>query len=218
MKHLPRKQGIGLFQAKISRGLLLTLLAILTLNPIFIPRASAQNVVERPKFEQSAKIETIVLDRRAKILKEYLAKYNSPLENNAQDFIDAADKYALDWKLVPAIAGVESTFGKFTPGGCNSWGWGVYGDQALKFKSCRDGIYTVSEGLRKNYLDQGLLTPAQINRKYAASPTWGSKVSYFIADLDKFAKDHPLSSSLTRAPEFSVPQVAASSGQLALTF
>lgn len=128
------------------------------------------------------------LDPRALVLRDYFAKYNSPLENHSQDFIDAADEYDMDWKLVPAIAGVESTFGKFTPGGFNGWGWGVYGTQALYFNSWRDGIFTVSKGLRENYINKGLTDPYSMNRVYATSSSWGYKVTYFMNDLDQFAK------------------------------
>lgn len=129
-------------------------------------------------------------DSRAEILRDYLAQKNSPLQYQAQDFVDAADKYNLDWRLVASISGVESTFGKFIPGGFNAWGWGVYGDQALGFQSWRDGIFTVSEGLRKGYFDKGLTDPYSINRIYAASPTWGSKVTYFLTDLEKFQREN----------------------------
>lgn len=130
---------------------------------------------------------------RVEVLHAYLEKYSSPLENNAEDFVEAADKYNLDWRLVTAISGVESTFGKFVPGGTdskyssyNGWGWGVYGTQAIYFKSWKEGIYTVSEGLRKNYFDKGYTNPHTLNKIYAASPAWGAKVSYFLEDIRKF--------------------------------
>lgn len=134
-------------------------------------------------------------DRRAEVLEAYLTKYNSPLKSEAKNFIDAADEYKIDWKLVPAITGVESTFGKFTPGNSyypsyNGWGWGVYGTQALYFKSWKEGIYTVSEGLRLHYYNRGLTNPYAISRVYAESPSWGAKVSYFIADLEKFEQEY----------------------------
>jgi len=131
-------------------------------------------------------IEGRTLDRRAQILQSYLTKFNSPLTYQAQNFVDAADAYNLDFRLVAAIAGVESTFGKFIPGGYNAWGWGVYGNQAVYFKSWEEGIFTVSKGLRENYLNKGLNDPYAINRAYAASPVWGSKVSYFLQDMEKF--------------------------------
>ncbi len=127
------------------------------------------------------------LDKEAAVLALYLSKHDSPLQYHAQDFIDAAKTYNLDWKLIPAIAGVESTFGKFIPGGYNGWGWGVYGTQAIYFNSWTEAIFTISKGLRENYLDKGYTEPYSMNKIYAQSPTWGSKVSYFMQDLEKFA-------------------------------
>lgn len=138
----------------------------------------------------AVKIEAKRIDQRAEVLHAYLVKYNSPLKYQAQDFIDAADTYALDWKLLPAIAGVESAFGKFIPGGYNAWGWGVYGNQAIYFTSWRQGIFTVSEGLKQNYFSRGLKDPYAINRMYAASSAWGSHVSYFLEDLERFEKKY----------------------------
>lgn len=158
-------------------------------------------------------IEAKKLDKKAEILAKYLSKFDSPLQNHAQDFIDAANKYNLDWKLVPSIAGVESTFGKAIPGGYNGWGWGVYGTQAIYFNSWTDGIFTVSKGLRENYLDKGLTDPFSINKVYAASPTWGSKVTYFMQDLDKFASQLEAKEKDLTPPQL-VPQIAAVSGVL----
>lgn len=165
-------------------------------------------------FQLFSKV-VLAKDREAKILTAYFSKFDSPLENYAQDFIDASKTYNLDWKLVPAIAGVESTFGKHIPGGFNAWGWGVYGTQAIYFNSWRDGIFTVSKGLRENYLNKGLTDPFAINRVYAASPTWESKVSYFLKDIEDFAREYE-----TLNPEptkiGSDVKIAAVSGQLAL--
>ncbi len=133
-------------------------------------------------------------DSRLIILKKYLSQFNSPLIDHAQDFLDASDTYRVDWRLVPAIAGVESTFGRSIPGGhdpkstsYNGWGWGVYGDQVIRFNSWRDAIFVVTKGLKNNYLDKGLTDPFLINKKYASDPEWGSTLTYFLQDLDFFA-------------------------------
>lgn len=136
-------------------------------------------------------IEAKHIDKKAEILASYLAAHNSPLQYHAQDFIDAANTYNLDWRLVPAISGVESTFGKFIPGGYNGWGWGVYGDQAIFFNSWTEAIYTISKGLRENYIDRGYTEPYSMNRIYAASNSWGSKVSYFMQDIEEYAQQYP---------------------------
>lgn len=155
------------------------LLVIFSTRPVLAERVEGQAV---PQYIEAKK-----LDPKAEILAQYLTKYNSPLQYHAQDFIDAAKQYNLDWRLVPAISGVESTFGQFIPGGYNGWGWGVYGNQAIYFSSWKEAIYTVSKGLKENYLDKGLADPYAMNRIYAVSPAWGGKVDYFIKDLEKFA-------------------------------
>jgi hypothetical protein len=172
---------------------LVSLISLMLLRPGAAGEIDAMDYsVRSDRSKQIGEVHSKKLDARAEILAEYLAKYNSPLQYHAQDFIDAADTYNVDWKLVPSIAGVESTFGKHIPGGhgeyisYNAWGWGVYGDQSLGFRSWRDGIYTVTGGLRTGYLNKGLTDPYAINRVYAASPTWGAHVTFFLNDLDKF--------------------------------
>lgn len=157
------------------------------------------------------------LDKEAQILQKYLAKFNSPMQDHAQDFIDAAKLYNLDWKMLPAIAGVESTFGKHIPGGYNAYGWGVYGTNVIYFESWTHGIYTVAKGLREGYLNKGLMEPYAINRVYAASPTWGKNVTYFMDDLEKFANNYVESfvdTGLTKAS--SEPKIAAVSATIAI--
>lgn len=175
---------------KIILGLLSFLILSIPGNPVQVSEVYAQN-------EQVVSIEARPVDKRAQVLKDYLAKYNSPLENSAQDFIDAADQYSLDWKLVVSISGVESTFGKNIPGGhdpsyssYNGWGWGVYGDNSLGFKSWREAIFTISKGLKEDYVDKGYTEPLSMNRKYAASKTWGRNVTFFMNDLDKYAQNY----------------------------
>lgn len=153
------------------------------------------------------------LDPEAQILQKYLAKYDSPLQYHAQDFVDAAKQYNLDWKLLPSIAGVESTFGKFIPGGYNGWGWGVYGTQAIYFASWNEAIFTIAQGLRENYFNKGYTEPYSINRIYAASPTWGFKVSYFMNDLEKFEKSYNPRGETSQISL--TPNIAAVSGQIA---
>ena len=191
------------------KALFFILLTFLLLSPI--GKAEAENVIENNT--SSEQIQAKKLDNRAVILTKYLAKYNSPLQYHAQDFIDAAKTYDLDWKMVVSIAGVESTFGKHIPGGYNGWGWGVYGTQAIYFESWKDGIYTVSKGLREGYLNKGLTDPYSINRVYAASPTWGKNVTYFMNDLEKFAKEFE-AQNLEPAKIESNIKIAAVSGQL----
>ena len=174
-------------------------------------KASSQPVAKKINNEV---IVSKKLDNRAQILSDYLVNFNSPLQYHAQDFIDAAREFGLDWKMLPAIAGVESTFGKEIPGGFNAWGWGVYGNQAIYFNSWKEGIFTIAKGLKENYLNRGLTDPYAINRIYAASPYWGGKVTYFMNDLEKFAQNYQTQKGLISSSN--TLKIAAVSGQLVL--
>lgn len=127
-------------------------------------------------------------DSRVKILKTFLEKYSSPLTLYAKDFVETADLYRLDWRLVASISGVESTFGKHIPyNSYNGWGWGIYGDNIIYFSSWTDGIETVSNGLRVNYMNKwGATNIYDIGRIYAADPNWASKVDFFIEKITEY--------------------------------
>ena len=95
---------------------------------------------------ESAKLKTVKIDDtfdyRVVSLKNYLKKHNSPLTSSANYFVLYADKYNLDWRFVPAISGVESTFGKRIPiNSYNAYGWA---NGAYYFESWEDSIVIVS--------------------------------------------------------------------------
>lgn len=133
-----------------------------------------------PKFKSQ---NTEGFDYRSYTLRKFLAKYNSPLTPYSIEFIQTADYYGIDYRIVPAISGVESTFGKRIPvNSYNAYGW-AGGD--YKFKSWPDSIKIVNKTLRENYVNKGATSINKIARIYAPpSTTWGTKVSYFVRKID----------------------------------
>ena len=128
------------------------------------------------------------MDNRAQILRDYLNMQGSPLADSAQTFVDSADRYNLDWKLVASIAGLESTYGKHTPAGSyNGWGWGYSNGTVKHFDSWDEAIEEISKGIRQNYLKDNLESdPYMIGPTYAASPTWATRVTYFMNQIDAY--------------------------------
>lgn len=122
-------------------------------------------------------------DSRVGKLTIFLKKYSSPLASYAGEFVSAADTYDLDWRLVPAITGVESTFGRQIPArSFNAYGWN---NGAFKFKSWENSIWQVSAALRENYLNKGTDNIWKIGRRYAPpSPTWAGRVIRFMAQIE----------------------------------
>lgn len=124
-------------------------------------------------------------DTRVEQLAGFLDAYHSPLAPYAANFIAAADQHQLNWKLVPAITGVESTFGKQIPvGSYNAYGWS---NGAYRFKSWEQSIDYVSRYLKEKYIDRGLDNPYKIGPVYAPpSPTWAGKITYFMNQIACF--------------------------------
>lgn len=130
--------------------------------------------------------EIVQKDARVEMLKQFFSKYNSPLEPYAEHVVQTADKYNMDFRLIPAIAMQESNLcKKIIKGSHNCWGFGIYGKKVTRFKDYPEGIETVSKGLAKNYLAKGLVTPEQIMTKYTPSSngSWAFGVNQFMKEL-----------------------------------
>lgn len=100
----------------------------------------------------ATKIKAAEHDPRAAQMRVILEKYNSPMVGLEDVLISTAEKYQLDWTLMAAIAGTESSFAKRMPYNCvNPYGWGIYGNNKLCFKSLEDSIEGVAAGLAAKY-------------------------------------------------------------------
>lgn len=135
-----------------------------------------------------------VMDERVPLLKGYLQAKDSPLASYSKEMVATADKYQFDWRLLPAIAGQESSFGKKIPWdkegqkpSHNAWGWGIYGDQILFFSSWEEGIEKVGAGLRDGYFDKNLTTIEEIMRYFTprSDGSWARGVSFIMEQIEK---------------------------------
>jgi len=135
--------------------------------------ASMKPVVERT-IDQSGQTD---ISLKRKVIYEMLSGYNSPLAEETDTFIEVCTKYNIDCYLLPSIAGVESTFGKFTlQGSHNPFGWG---GGYLIYNSWEECIEAVARGISLNYYAKGADSIETIGPIYAASPTWAQKVTFF---------------------------------------
>lgn len=134
-------------------------------------------------------------DLRIQALKSFFEKYNSPLKDFAETFVITADKYNIDYKLLPAISCMESTCAKkMIPNSYNPFGWGIFGNNYITFKSYDHAILTVGEGLHNGYFSKGLDTIEKIAPVYTPpnSYKWMSGVNFFINDITKFEQEQEL--------------------------
>lgn len=125
-------------------------------------------------------------DARVAVVSDFFKKYNSDLLPYAQNVVSSADKYGLDYRLIPAIAMQESNLCKKAPkNSYNCWGFGIYGKNVTKFSSYPEAIDTVTKTLVKQYKENGLETPEQIMAKYTPSNNgdWADSVNIFMDQL-----------------------------------
>jgi len=104
----------------------------------------------------SHQIPKVAVDRdpRLQRLQEFFAQRECPLQKVAADFLTAADRNDLDWRLLPSISIIESSGGKDSRKN-NVFGW----DSChAGFPSVREGIHFVAAQLAnsKRYRDKDL--------------------------------------------------------------
>jgi len=112
-------------------------------------------------------------DPRLETLRQFFQKADCPALEYAGAFLEAADVYDLDWRLLPSISFVESTGGKVAPNN-NMFGWD---SGRAQFASPTAGIHKVgyqlshSELYRHKDVD-GILATYNPNADYAVKVKW----------------------------------------------
>ena len=107
---------------------------------------------------------------------------NAPLADYAEKFVEVANKYGLDYRLLPAIATVESSGGKNNFRKYNAWGWGN-----KSFGSFEEGIEVVGKGLKNNYIDKGRDTVEKMAPIYCPPnyKNWAKSVNQFMLEIGR---------------------------------
>ncbi len=118
-------------------------------------------------------------DRRYDKLENFFRSFGCPAPYYARDYVDAADTFEIDYRLLPAISLVESTCGLHQRHN-NRWGW----------DSARTPFASVKEGLR--YITRQLAhgrfyknkTLAQKIHTYNPDPRYERKIEMLMRKID----------------------------------
>jgi hypothetical protein len=128
-------------------------------------------------------------DSRPAIVSRFLARHDSPLTPHhyyGKKLVEIADKYNLDFRLLPAIMMQESNLCKRIPEGTNNClGFGIHSRGTLGFDTYEAGFERAAREIKANYVDIGLTTPEQIMRKYTPSSqgSWANSVNQWMAEM-----------------------------------
>lgn len=129
-------------------------------------------------------------DARPVIIAEFLQKHGSPLvpyEYYGEILTSIADKYQLDFRLLPAIMMQESNLCKKIPSGTyNCLGLGIHSRGTWGFENYESNFEMAAKILREKYIDQGLITPEEIQNKYTphSNGSWEFAVNHFMEVLE----------------------------------
>ena len=118
-------------------------------------------------------------DNRCDALVKFFKKYSSPLGKYAGDFLLAADKHHLDWRLLPSISMVESSGGKYYSYG-NVFGWN---SGRARFRSISAGIHYVAAQFGNSSIYSGKDTLGILRQYNPARSAYPKKVMLYIDQI-----------------------------------
>lgn len=163
---------------------ILVLIAIVSIL-LVPPQAQASEIHSEASAQlvSNIPVKTNALDMRVKALKNVFARHNSPLVDEAANYVKYADMYGVDWKLLPAISGLESSFGLHLHSGShNAYGWG---GGRIYFETWEDGIRVITKALHERYGVGEEADPWSIGPTYAESTTWAVRVNRFMNEINE---------------------------------
>jgi hypothetical protein len=165
----------------IALGMYAYVYTLSMMVPVFVLPVVISNDLN---IEASTTVATST-DSRAVKIDAYFAKNNLPLTGYGYAFVETADKYDLDYRLLPAIAMRESTGGKFA---CPNDKTNVFGWASCKktFESYEHSIDSVGAHLSGNikstsgyYKTKSI--PAKLKRYNSVIPSYTADI-YSIMD------------------------------------
>lgn len=131
-------------------------------------------------------IQNIVVkeDKRVEQLAKFFEEKQSPLASYSEYLIEAADKYGLDWTLMPGISGIESSFGKRMPEGSNNPFGLERGGHLMSFATLYNAIDFEAKLLSERYK---LVANRAIGNVYCPETTctqnWATTVTNFSKEI-----------------------------------
>jgi hypothetical protein len=137
-------------------------------------------------------VQTIVEteDSRAAVIANFLERHKSPMvpyDYYGQQLVEIADRYNLDFRLLPAISMQESNLCRNTHSEAphNCLGFGIHERGTLDFDTYEAGFERAGKELRAYYINQGRITPEQIMKKYTPSSdgSWANSVNQWMAEM-----------------------------------
>lgn len=148
-----------------------------------------------PAFDEQIRTSIKTADARPEIIRQYLRKYESPLEPHANLIVALSDQYQFDYRWLVAIAQQESNLCRHIPDDSyNCWGWGIYPEpgnpevlRVTRFNSYEDALRRIAPQFTKIFLKgKHYQDPSEVMKTYTppSDGSWADGVSLFFDHLE----------------------------------
>lgn len=119
-------------------------------------------------------------DKRHERLEVFFQSFGCPAPYHAKEYVGAADSYAIDYRLLPAISVLESTCGIYQRQN-NRWGW----DSARKgFASFRAGLEYIARQLAQGKYYRNKTLDEKV-RMYNPRPQYARMLKRLMSKIDE---------------------------------
>lgn len=165
-----------------------------TINDIALSKNNLLTITETSKIvDKSIKEEErkalIVYDNMT--LKELSVKLEKSMNSNLKGKGELFASYSIELGLDPYLAlavvlhetGCSYNCSNLVKNNNNIGGLKGSNGKYLKFNSIDEGIKGYLDILYKNYYSKGLTTPELMNKRYAESKSWSSKINWYIEKI-----------------------------------
>jgi type II secretory pathway component PulJ len=147
----------------------LAVVAVMVLLPSSVSRQQTLSSAQLPDYQQDARLKT---------LQKFFEKGDCPAQKYSLVFLEAADTYDLDWRLLPSISFIESTGGKAARNN-NLFGWD---SGRAGFSSPADSIQTVGYRLSHSELYRNKGTD-EILATYNPDAEYAGRVKFVMRQI-----------------------------------
>ncbi|MDE2030920.1 MAG: glucosaminidase domain-containing protein [Patescibacteria group bacterium] len=187
------KQKLTWFlQSFVAIPMVIATSPLTSLTPSVSPTVAPSHIIAPNEASVITTQETKIREKHAEEIDKFLASYHSPLTGLGMKFVTEAEKNNIDYRLLVAIAGRESTFGLNSCKGATNSFLG-YGSCKINFKSPEEAIERVSASLGGNNENTKIhyagKNTVQILRNYnSIIPNYPEEVIEIMKSIDNTEK------------------------------
>ncbi len=150
-------------------------------KPIIIPEIEQE--IETKRFQKISEIEERVLEEKAAKIEALFSRYNSPMSGLGKLIINRATECGGDYKIIVAIAGNESGFGRIPYKLYNPFGY----LDGVQYANWEDAVNQISCKISKEFLKPCNNDLTCVISTYGGpdtdKPKWISNITYFMSQL-----------------------------------